>query len=72
MQLAVLQRDSTSQTWSWSTDGVNFFTDLGTVTGTVSQSGFGLVELNTLSFLDNISTAYLRVTLDWSHRFHWQ
>ena len=51
-----------SQTWSWSTDGVNF-TDFSTVTGTTVTSYF-LVELDTLAALDGAATAFLRVTFN--------
>ena len=51
-----------TQTWSWSTDGVNF-TDFEAVQGT-NVTSFFLVELQTLSDLDNTSTAFLRMTFD--------
>lgn len=49
-----------SQTWAWSTDASNF-TTFQTVTGTTATSFF-LASLNTLSALDNATTAYLRLT----------
>lgn len=49
----------TSQTWSWSTDGVNF-TDFHVVTGTTATAFFA-ATLPTLSALDGAATAYLRV-----------
>lgn len=49
-----------SQTWSWSTDGVNF-TNFSTVTGTNVTSYF-LANLGVLNALDGAATAFLRVT----------
>jgi len=51
-----------SQTWSWSTDGVDF-TDFETVVGTTVTSFF-LVELATLNALDGEANAFLRLTFD--------
>ncbi|MFM1867197.1 MAG: hypothetical protein RL591_605 [Planctomycetota bacterium] len=51
-----------TQTWSWSTDGVNF-TDFQTVSGTNVTTYF-LASLNTLNALDGASTAFLRVTFN--------
>jgi len=51
-----------TQTWSWSTDGVDF-TDFVVVEGT-NVTSFFLVESPVVSELDNASTAYLRLTFD--------
>lgn len=51
----------TSQTWSWSTDGVSF-TDFQNVSSI--PSSFGLVAAETLNALDNAPTAFLRVTFN--------
>jgi MYXO-CTERM domain-containing protein len=51
-----------AQTWSWSTDGVNF-TDFQTVAGTNVTTYF-LATLGTLNALDGASTAFLRVTFN--------
>ncbi|MFM1935595.1 MAG: putative adhesin, partial [Planctomycetota bacterium] len=50
------------QTWSWSTDGVNF-TTFETFTGT-NVTSYSVKTLATLSALDGAATAYLRVTFD--------
>lgn len=52
----------TTHTWSWSNDGVNF-TDFQTVGGR-NVTTFSTIILGTLSNLDNVSTAFLRVTVD--------
>lgn len=58
-----------SHEWAWSTDGVNF-TTFETVTEFLetptppAQPQFEVKTLSTLTALDNVSTAYLRVTLD--------
>ncbi len=51
-----------SQTWSWSTDGVNF-TDFSTVSDT-NVSSYFVVDLGVLNTLDGAATAFLRVTFD--------
>lgn len=51
-----------SQTWSWSTDGVNF-TDFSTVSNT-NVTSFFVVDLGVLDTLDGAATAFLRVTFD--------
>lgn len=50
----------TTHTWAWSTDGVSF-TDFGSVSGT-NVSTYFVATLNTLTALDNASTAFLRLT----------
>jgi hypothetical protein len=52
----------TTQTWSWSTDGVTF-TDFATIEGT-NVTSFFLVESPVVNELDFASTAYLRLTFD--------
>ena len=49
-----------TQTWSWSSDGVSF-TDFDIVTGT-NVTSFFVEQLQTLSALDGVATAFLRVT----------
>ena len=51
-----------SQTWAWSTDATNF-TNFDTVSGTTTTTFF-LATLDTLSALDNATTAYLRLTFN--------
>lgn len=50
-----------SQTWSYSTDGQNFTNHQ--VISDIPTS-FGVVNLNTITALDGVSTAFLRVTFD--------
>jgi uncharacterized protein (TIGR03382 family) len=50
----------TTHIWAWSTDGVSF-TDFGSVSGT-NVSTYFVATLNTLTALDNASTAFLRLT----------
>lgn len=52
----------TSQTWCWSTDGVNF-TAFHVVTGTTATAFFA-ATVPTLSALDGAATAYLRVVFE--------
>jgi hypothetical protein len=51
-----------TQTWSYSTNGTDF-TDFETVTGTTSTT-FSLKEFSAPAALDNVATAFLRVTFD--------
>ncbi len=59
------RRTSTSfnnQEWAWSTDGVNF-TTFQTVTTFADPSTWEAKTLDTITALDNVATAYIRVTL---------
>ncbi len=53
----------TSQTWSWSTDG-DTFTTFQTVDSITSSSTFDLKQFSGPAALDNVATAFLRVTFD--------
>ena len=52
----------TSQAWSWSTDGSNF-TTFETVSGT-NATAWSTKTLASLSALDGVATAFIRVTFD--------
>lgn len=53
----------TSEAWSYSTDGATWTTFQTLGAAEIPQS-FGIVTLNAISGLDNVSTAYVRMTVD--------